>query len=167
MKNPTLNKLFEDQLADTYYAEKHIVKALPKMIKAAQSQDLRHAFEDHLEETKGHVARLEAVFELVGKKARSKKCDAIEGILKEADALSEEYGGTPSNDAALICAAQKVEHYEISNYGTLAAWADQLDFTEAARHLRNTLKEECGVDEALSKLALGGINEAAETASAA
>jgi ferritin-like metal-binding protein YciE len=167
MKNPTLNKLFEDQLADTYYAEKQIVKALPKMAKASMSEELRDAFNDHLEETKGHVARLEAVFELVGKKARAKKCEAIEGIIKESVELAEEYAGSPSNDAALICAAQKVEHYEMANYGTLAAWADQLDLKEAADHLRLTLKEESGADEKLSKLALSGINEAAESASAA
>lgn len=161
MKNPTLDKLFEDQLADTYYAEKHILQALPKMVQAAESEQLSEAFADHLEETKNHVARLEAVFELLGKKARTKKCEAIEGILKEADELSAEYADTPSNDAALICAAQKVEHYEIANYGTLAAWADQLDYPEAAHHLRLTLEEEEQADQGLSELALHGINEEA------
>ena len=161
MKNPTLDKLFEDQLADTYYAEKHILQALPKMVEAADSEELSEAFANHLEETKNHVARLEAVFELLGKKARAKKCEAIEGILKEADELSAEYADTPSNDAALICAAQKVEHYEMANYGTLAAWADQLEYHEAAKHLRLTLEEEEQADQGLSELALQGINEAA------
>jgi len=162
MNNPTLDKLFEDQLADTYYAEKHILKALPKMVKAANSKELSKALSNHLTETKTHVARLESVFELLGKKPRAKKCEAIEGILKEAAALSADYAGTPSNDAALICAGQKVEHYEIANYGTLAAWADQLQYTEAAEHLRLTLGEEENADKLLSGLALGGINQSAD-----
>ena len=126
MAEKDLNELFLDTLKDIYYAEKQILKALPKMAKAATSDKLRAAFEKHHDETEGQVERLEKIFELLGKAARGKKCDAIEGILDEGKEIMEEYADTPALDAGLLAAAQAVEHYEISRYGTLKAWALKL-----------------------------------------
>ena len=125
MADKDLNALFLDTLKDIYYAEKQIYKSLPKMAKAAQSDQLRAAFEKHHDETEGQIERLEQIFELLGKPARGKKCDAIEGILDEGNEIMDEYKGEPALDAGLLAAAQAVEHYEISRYGTLKTWAFQ------------------------------------------
>jgi ferritin-like metal-binding protein YciE len=158
MSEKDLNALFIDTLKDIYYAEKQILKSLPKMAKAAQSDQLRAAFEKHHDETEGHVERLEEVFELIGKPARGKKCDAIEGILDEGKEVMEEYEDTPALDAGLLAAAQAVEHYEISRYGTLKSWAEKLGMKDAVRLLDQTLSEEKKTDETLSKIAVSAVN---------
>jgi ferritin-like metal-binding protein YciE len=158
-----LNELFLDTLKDIYYAEKQILKALPKMAKVANSEDLQAAFEKHQGETEDHVERLEQVFELIGKPARTKKCEAIEGIINEGKEIMEEYADNPALDAGLLAAAQAVEHYEISRYGTLKAWAQKLQMSEAAKLLDQTLSEEKKTDETLTKIAEKAVNyEAAE-----
>jgi ferritin-like metal-binding protein YciE len=157
-KEKDLKELFLDTLKDIYYAEKHILKALPKMAKAATSQDLQAAFEKHHDETEGHVKRLEQVFELLGKPARAKKCDAIEGIIEEGKEIMEEYADTPALDAGLLAAAQAVEHYEISRYGTLKAWAVTLNMSEAAKLLNQTLSEEKKTDDTLTRIAEKAVN---------
>jgi ferritin-like metal-binding protein YciE len=153
-----LNDLFLDTLKDIYYAEKQILKALPKMAKAAQSEKLQAAFEKHHDETEGQIERLEQVFELLGKAARGKKCDAIEGILDEGKEVMEEYAGTPALDAGLLAAAQAVEHYEISRYGTLKAWAGKLNMPQAVKLLDQTLAEEKKTDDTLTKIAETAVN---------
>src|SRR6201746_1484391 len=158
MADKDLNELFLDTLKDIYYAEKQILKALPKMAKAANSDKLRAAFEKHHDETEGQVERLEQIFELLGKAARGKKCDAIEGILDEGKEIMEEYADTSALDAGLLAAAQAVEHYEISRYGTLNAWAGKLSMASAVRLLDQTLAEEKKTDETLSKIAEGAVN---------
>src|SRR5579871_3021284 len=158
MSEKDLNALFIDTLKDIYYAEKQILKSLPKMAKAAQSEQLRAAFEKHHDETEGHVERLEEVFELIGKPARGKKCDAIEGILDEGKEVMEEYEDTPALDAGLLAAAQAVEHYEISRYGTLKTWAGKLGLKDAVQLLDETLSEEKKTDETLSKIAISAVN---------
>jgi ferritin-like metal-binding protein YciE len=158
MPEKDLNDLFLDTLKDIYYAEKQIFKSLPKMAKAAQSDRLRAAFEKHEAETEVQIDRLEQIFELLGKPARGKKCDAIEGILDEGKEVMEEYKKTPALDAGLLAAAQAVEHYEISRYGTLKTWAGQLSMREAVKLLDETLAEEKKTDEALSKLAMSAVN---------
>jgi ferritin-like metal-binding protein YciE len=157
-KEKDLKELFLDTLKDIYYAEKQILKALPKMAKAARSQDLQAAFEKHHDETEGHVERLEQVFELLGKPARAKKCDAIEGIIEEGKEIIEEYADTPALDAGLLAAAQAVEHYEISRYGTLKAWAMKLNMSEAAKLFDQTLSEEKKTDDALTRIAEKAVN---------
>jgi ferritin-like metal-binding protein YciE len=158
MAEKDLNELFLDTLKDIYYAEKQILKALPKLAKAASSDKLKAAFEKHHDETEGQVDRLEKIFELLGKAARGKKCDAIEGILDEGKEVMEEYSGTPALDAGLLAAAQAVEHYEISRYGTLKAWAAKLNMPEAIKLLDQTLAEEKKTDETLSKIAETAVN---------
>jgi ferritin-like metal-binding protein YciE len=158
MADKELNDLFVDTLKDIYYAEKQIYKALPKMAKAATSGQLRDAFEKHHDETEDQIGRLEQIFELLGKPARGKKCDAIEGILDEGKEIMEEYADTPALDAGLLAAAQAVEHYEISRYGTLKTWAKQLGHKDAVKLLDETLAEERKTDEALTKLAASAIN---------
>jgi len=158
MSEKDLNALFLETLKDIYYAEKQILKSLPKMAKAAQSDQLRAAFEKHQEETEGQVERLEEVFELIGKPARGKKCDAMEGILDEGKEVMEEYEDTPALDAGLLAAAQAVEHYEISRYGTLKSWADKLGLKDAVKLLDQTLTEEKKTDETLSKIAMSAVN---------
>jgi ferritin-like metal-binding protein YciE len=158
MAEKDLNELFLDTLKDIYYAEKKILKALPKMAKAANSDDLRAAFEQHLDQTETHVERLDEIFKLLGKAARGKKCDAIEGIIDEGEEIMEEYAGTPALDAGLLAAAQAVEHYEISRYGTLKAWARKLNMPEAIKLLDQTLTEEKKTDETLSKIAETAVN---------
>ena len=148
----TLDNLFLDTLKDIYYAEKQIVKALPKMAKAAQSQELAAGFQKHLEETEGHVERLEQVFEILGQAARGKTCDAILGILQEGKSIMEDYKDTVALDAGLVAAAQAVEHYEIARYGTLKAWAQQLGMDAAAKLFDTTLNEEIATDKKLSEL---------------
>jgi len=141
MPEKDLSALFTDTLKDIYYAEKQIYKALPKLAKAAQSDKLRAAFEKHHDETEGQIERLEKIFELLGKPARGKKCDAIEGILDEGQEVMQEYKDTPALDAALLASAQAVEHYEISRYGTLRTWADRLSMRDAVKLLDQTLAE--------------------------
>ena len=156
-----LEDLFLDSLKDIYYAEKKITKALPKMAKAAKSEELTTGFKKHLAETEVQVERLEQVFALLGKPARGKTCPAIDGILKEGEEIIEEYKGGPALDAGLIASAQAVEHYEIARYGTLVVWAEQMGMGEAAELLKATLGEEEATDEALSALGQNGVNERA------
>lgn len=163
-KDKDLNDLFLDTLKDIYFAEKHILKALPKMAKAAHSNELRAAFEKHEMQTEGQVERLEKIFDLIDKPARGKTCDAILGILDEGKEIMTEYKGTEALDAGLLAAAQAVEHYEIARYGTLKAWATRLGMKDAVKLLDETLQEEHQTDENLTKLALGGVNEEAMAA---
>jgi ferritin-like metal-binding protein YciE len=158
MPEKDLSALFLDTLKDIYYAEKQIYKSLPKLAKAAESAQLRAAFEKHHDETEGQIERLEKIFEILGKPARGKKCDAIEGILDEGQEIMQEYKGEPALDAGLLAAAQAVEHYEISRYGTLRTWADRLSMKDAVRLLDQTLAEEKKTDETLSKLAVTAVN---------
>ena len=157
-KDKNLNDLFLDTLKDIYYAEKQILRALPKMAKAAHSDQLRAAFEKHHGETEGQVERLERVFELIDKPARGKTCEAIQGILDEGKEIMEEYKGTEALDAGMVAAAQAVEHYEIARYGTLKQWAQQLGIKDAVRLLDQTLQEEKKTDEALTSLAEASVN---------
>ncbi len=157
----TLDDLFLDTLKDIYYAEKQIVKTLPKMAKAATSPELKAGFEQHLEETEGHVERLEQIFELLGKPARGKTCDAILGIIEEGKSIMDEFKGTVALDAGLISAAQAVEHYEIARYGTLKTWAGQLGMKDAVALLDATLKEEEATDKKLSQVAVADANRKA------
>jgi len=159
-----LSYLFEDTVRDIYYAEKAILKALPKMAKKATSQDLKAAFEKHREETEEQVSRLEDVFELLGKQPRGKKCPAIDGILEEGAELLEEHEPSEALDAGMAAAAQAVEHYEIARYGTLIAWATELGMSDAAKLLNETLEQEIATDEALSELATSSLNPAAREA---
>jgi ferritin-like metal-binding protein YciE len=158
-----LKELLVDELADIYYAEKLLLKALPKMAKAAHSEGLRNAFEDHFSETENQVKRLEGVFKSLGEPAKAKKCDAMIGLLEEGKSVMEEWKGSPAVDAALISAAQKVEHYEIASYGCLCTWAKLLGEREALDLLKQTINEEQTTDQKLSRLAEEGINEEAET----
>jgi ferritin-like metal-binding protein YciE len=160
-KDKHLNDLFLDTLKDIYFAEKQILKALPKMAKAASSDKLRAAFEKHHDETEGQVERLEQIFELLDKPARGKTCDAIVGILDEGKEIMEEYKGTEALDAGMLAAAQAVEHYEISRYGTLKQWAQQLGMKDAVRLLDETLQQEKKTDQALTSLADAEVNIAA------
>lgn len=153
-----LDELFHDTLKDIYYAEKKILSALPKMAKSAQSPDLKAAFEKHEQQTEGQIERLEQVFELIDAPARGKKCDAIEGILEEGKEIMQEYKGSPALDAGLLAAAQAVEHYEISRYGTLKAWATKLGNKQVVSLLDQTLKEEVKTDADLTKIAETAVN---------
>src|ERR1700709_265226 len=137
-----LDELFHDTLKDVYFAEKKIFAALPKMAKAAQSEDLAAAFEKHHGETEGQIARLEQVFDEIGEKPQGKTCDAIMGILDEGKEIMDEYKGSPALDAGLLAAAQAVEHYEMSRYGTLRTWAQELGHTKSVKLLQATLDEE-------------------------
>ena len=152
-KEKKLEDLFYDTLKDIYYAERKILKTLPKMARAAQSEDLKAAFEKHRDQTEGHVERLQQIFEVIGKRAQGKTCDAIEGIISEGEEIIDEFKDTPALDAGLISSAQAVEHYEITRYGTLKRWAETLGMKEAVKLLDATLKEESKTDEDLSKLA--------------
>ena len=152
-KEKTLEDLFVDTLKDIYYAEKRILKSLPKMAKGAQSPKLRKGFEKHLTQTEGQIERLEQVFEIFGQPARGKKCEAIEGIIAEGDTIMREYKGTAALDAGLISSAQAVEHYEITRYGTLRRWAEMLGRRNAASLLDRSLKEESQTDEQLNMIA--------------
>ena len=160
-KDKKLNDLFLDTLKDIYFAEKQILRALPKMAKAAQSDKLRAAFEKHHDETEGQIERLEKVFEMIDKPARGKTCDAIQGILEEGKEIMDEYKGADALDAGLVAAAQAVEHYEIARYGTLKQWAQQLGMQDAVRLLEQTLQEEKKTDVALTSLAEAAVNLAA------
>src|SRR5688500_2790507 len=161
----SLHDAFIDELRDTYDAEKQILKALPKMAKAATSAELREAFEAHLEETRGQVQRLEQVFAGLDEKARGKHCDGVAGIIEEGKSIMEEDFDDTTMDACLIAAAQRVEHYEMAAYGTLVAWAEAMGHSEAVALLQQTLDEEKAADQKLSALAESGINrEAADSA---
>jgi len=153
MAEKTLDNLFYDTLRDMYYAERHILKTLPKLERAAASDELKAAFEHHRTETEGQVKRLEKVFAMIDRKPVSKRCDAIDGILKEGDEHLEEYKGSAAADAALIASAQAVEHYEITRYGTLRRWAKMLGLPDGADLLGATLEEESRTDELLTKIA--------------
>jgi ferritin-like metal-binding protein YciE len=168
MAKPTkkLDELFHDTLKDIFYAEKKILTALPKMAKAAQNPDLKAAFEKHKTETEGQVSRLEQVFELLEKKPQGKKCPAIDGIIEEGQEIAKNYKGSPALDSGLLAAAQAVEHYEISRYGTLRTWARELGLTAAVRLLETTLKEEEKTDQALSQLAETCVNQEAQSVAA-
>lgn len=158
-----LNELFIEELKDIYWAEKHLTKALPKMAKAATSEELRTAFEEHLTVTEGQIERLEEVFELMEMPARAKKCDAMEGLVKESQSVIEDTPkGTSVRDAGLIISAQKVEHYEIAAYGSLAQLAKTMGYQEVANLLNETLEEEKETDQLLTELAVSGINITAE-----
>lgn len=161
MKVANLEDLFLHTLQDIYFAENQILKALPKMIKAADSKDLGRALSAHLEETKEHVTRLEKVFESLGEKAKAEKCPAIEGIIKEADELMKEIKDPDTRDAAMIAAAQAVEHYEITRYGTLVSWGKLLGKKDSVALLSETLKEEYAADDKLTKIAESKLNKEA------
>jgi ferritin-like metal-binding protein YciE len=157
-----LDDLFPDTLKDIYFAEKKILSTLPKMAKAAQSKQLRAAFEKHHGETEGQIERLEEVFALIEKKPQGKTCAAIVGITEEGAEIMTEYKGAPALDAGLLAAAQAVEHYEISRYGTLRTWAEELGLDEAVTLLQETLDEEEATDEALTEIAKTVVNQEAE-----
>lgn len=157
-----LDALFHDTLKDIYFAEKKILATLPKMAKAAQHDDLKAAFEKHRTETEGHVERLEEVFSMIDAKPQGKTCEAIMGIVKEGEEVISEYKGSPALDAGLLAAAQAVEHYEISRYGTLRTWASELGLDDAVELLQQTLDEEEATDEALTGIAEDVVNQDAE-----
>lgn len=161
MKTKTLEVLFHETLKDIYYAERKILRALPKMARGAQSPELRAAFEKHEEETQGHVERLQQVFDLIGKPARGKTCPAIDGIIEEGEEALQAFADTPALDASLVAAAQAVEHYEIARYGTLACWAAELGNTEVTELLEQTLEEEKAADEKLTTIAEDAVNQRA------
>jgi len=161
MPDKTLNDLFLDTLKDIYFAEKQILKTLPKMAKAAQSPELRAGFEEHRQQTEGHVDRLEQVFDIVGAPARGRTCEAILGITEEGKEIMDDFKGTTALDAGLISSGQAVEHYEIARYGTLKTWADQLGLSEASALLQATLDEEIETDAKLSALATSETNQRA------
>jgi ferritin-like metal-binding protein YciE len=158
MTEKKLNDLFYDTLKDVYFAERQILKSLPKMAKATKTEALKQAFLTHRDETETHVERLQQAFELIGKRAQGKTCEAIKGILEEGDEIMEEYAESEALDAGLIAAGQAVEHYEMSRYGTLKSWATQLGLKDVAALLEQTLQEEKKTDALLSKLAQSRIN---------
>jgi ferritin-like metal-binding protein YciE len=160
----TLDDLFHDTLKDIYFAEKRILATLPKMAKAAQDEDLKAAFEKHRDETEGQVERLNQVFAIIDKKPQGKTCAAIIGIIEEGAEIMQEYKGSPALDAGLLAAAQAVEHYEISRYGTLRTWAQQLGLDDAASLLQETLDEEEATDKILTQIAETAVNQEAEAA---
>ena len=163
-ESKNLDDLFHDTLKDIYFAEKKILSTLPKMAKAALSIDLKEAFEKHRGETEGHIARLEKIFAAIDKKPQAKTCDAIVGITDEGAEIMKEYKGSPALDAGLLAAAQAVEHYEISRYGTMRTWARELGLEEAVRLLELTLAEEKKTDATLTKIAETVVNQQAEAA---
>ena len=161
MAEKTLNDLFHNTLKDIYFAEKAILRALPKLAKGAESAQLKEAFQKHREETEEHVERLEQVFEIIGKPARGKTCEAIKGLVEEGNEIMEDFEETSALDAGLIASAQAVEHYEIARYGTLITWANQLGLKDAAKLLDQTLQEEKKTDALLTKLATAQANQKA------
>lgn len=166
-KEKTLDDLFFDTLKDIYYAERKILKALPKMARAAQSEELTAAFQLHKDQTETHVERLQQVFEMMGKRAQGKTCPAIDGIIEEGEEIIADFKGMPALDAGLISAAQAVEHYEITRYGTLRRWAEMLGMDDAAALLGETLSEEAQTDENLTTFADTSANKKAMMAKAA
>jgi ferritin-like metal-binding protein YciE len=160
----TLEDLFTDTLKDIYFAEKQILRALPKMAKEASSPELKQAFETHRDQTEGHVERLNEMFEQLGKPARGKTCEAILGIIDEAKEIMEDFKGAEALDAGLASSAQAVEHYEIARYGTLKTWAQELGHNDVAKLLDQTLQEEIKTDQLLTKIATSAINMKAKAA---
>jgi ferritin-like metal-binding protein YciE len=158
MQSSQLMQLFEDELKDIYWAEKALTKAIPKMIKNATSEELIEALENHLAETEEQVSRVEQVFEILGKKATAKKCEAMEGLIKEAEEIMEECEEGAMRDAGIISAGQKVEHYEIASYGTLRQFAETLGLDDAVELLEATLNEEKAADEKLTEVAVSAVN---------
>ena len=161
MPTKSLADLFLDHLKDIYYAERKILTALPKMARGAQSPELKAAFQTHRDQTEDHVARLQEVFNLIGKPARGKTCPAIDGILEEGEEVLDAYKGMAAIDAGLIAAAQAVEHYEMARYGTLCRWAELLGYDEAVELLTLTLQEEEMTDKLLTDIADESVNQAA------
>jgi ferritin-like metal-binding protein YciE len=159
-----LDALFHDTLKDIYFAEKKILGALSKMAKSAQSDELRAAFEKHEGETETHVERLEQVFEMIDAKPQGKTCDAIVGIIEEGQEIMKEYKGSPALDSGLLAGAQAVEHYEISRYGTLKTWAEELGLNDAVQLFDETLQEEKDTDAALTEIAESVVNQQAQEA---
>ena len=164
MKSKELDALFLEALKDIYYAERKILRALPKMMRAAQSPQLKQAFQQHKDETEGHKERLDQVFEMLGRRPQGKTCPAIDGIIEEGEEVMDTFKGTPALDAGLVAAAQAVEHYEMARYGTLCAWAKVLGMQDAVNILTQTLDEEKRTDELLNQLAEGQINQMAVAA---
>jgi ferritin-like metal-binding protein YciE len=160
--NNELHELFLEELADIYSAEQQLTKALPKMAKAAESEELRQAFEEHLEQTEEQISRLDQVFESLGEKMKRKTCKAMQGLIEEGTEVMQEQKGSPAIDAALIASAQKVEHYEIATYGTLCTWAEQMGHHDALDLLKQSIEEEETTDERLTELAESIANERAE-----
>lgn len=160
-KEKTLNDMFLESLKDAYHAEKQILRALPKMAKAAESEELRQLFQTHRTETEAQIERLEQVFEIVGKPARGKTCQAMQGIIEEGKEVMEDFADSEALDAGLIDAAQAIEHYEICRYGTLKTWATQLGFDDAVKLLEETLQEEKRTDKLLTELAETAVNQKA------
>lgn len=163
-KEKTLNDAFHETLKDVYYAEKQAVRALKKSVKAAEAAELKKAFEEHHEESIHHVERLEQVFEIIGKPARAKTCEAMQGIVSEMNDDLDDFGGSPAGDAVLIGCAQAIEHYEIARYGMLKTWARQLGLRDAAKLLDQTLQDEKAADAKLSKIADSIVNQHAQAA---
>jgi len=161
--NNDLHQLFLEELADIYNAEQQLTKALPKMAKAAESDELRSGFEQHLEETREHASRLEQIAEQLGESIKRKTCQAMKGLIEEGEDIMKEEKDSSALDAALIAAAQKVEHYEIATYGTLATWAEQMGHSQAVELLRETLQEEKATDEKLTQLAESTANQKAQS----
>ena len=157
-KQKTLDDLFLQTLKDIYYAERKILKSLPRMAKVAESAELKEAFETHREETQGQIERLEQVFDKLGKRASGKTCEAINGILEEGESVMEEFGGSEALDPAVLAAAQAVEHYEIVRYGTLKTWAEELGMQDAVKLIDQNLQEEKKTDALLTQLAEARIN---------
>ena len=158
MADKRLDDLFYDTLKDIYFAERQILKALPKLAKAANSEELKKAFLTHRDETEGHVERLQQIFEIIGKRAQTKTCEAIKGILEEGEEVMEDYEDSDALDAGLLAGGQAVEHYEMSRYGTLKTWATQLGMKDAAALLDQTLQEEKKADALLSELAQANVD---------
>jgi ferritin-like metal-binding protein YciE len=157
-KEKTLNDLFLHTLKDVFYAEKQILKALPRMAKNAESEELKQAFETHREETQGQIERLEQVFEMLGKPARGVQCEAIMGIIEEGKEVMEDFADSEALDAGILAAAQAVEHYEITRYGSLKTWAQELGLNDAAKLLDQNLQEEKKTDQLLTQLAEARVN---------
>lgn len=164
MPDKTLDTLFHETLRDIYYAERKLLSALKKLARGASDNALKEAFTAHREETETHVERLQQVFEMIGKPARGKTCDAIDGITAEADEVMEDFKGQPALDAGILAAAQAAEHYEIARYGALVAWAKALGLADAAELMAQTLAEEKAADEKLTALAKSALNTAAKAA---
>jgi ferritin-like metal-binding protein YciE len=164
MKANSLREIFVDELKDVYDAEQQIVKALPNLVKAASTPELGKAFQHHLEETKRHVQRVEEIFQGIGEEAKAKKCDGVRGILKEGEDAIDLDGDAKTRDAALIAAAQRVEHYEMAVYGSLKTWASQIGDDRAAGLLEETLNEEKAADRKLTEIATSGVNSGAARA---
>jgi len=164
VQESALNELFIDELKDIYWAEKHLAKTLPKMAKAATSDELRSAIENHLSETENHITRLESAFESIGERAVAVKCEAMAGLIKEGEEIvAETEKGSITRDAGIISAAQKIEHYEIASYGTLKTLASVLGYNEASALLGSTLQEEKNADSLLTQIAEAGINQSSKS----